>query len=69
MVMFAGPAVLAALAGASQVGWLVLTATLAAFAASFLGARLLPKLTVRGWQRIVGLLLMVVGLGLAAGLL
>lgn len=58
-----------AFASASQLGWLVLGATLSAFAGSFLGARLLPKLTVRGLQIMVGLLVMAVGLGLAAALL
>lgn len=51
-----------------QVGALVATATLAAFAGAWLGSRLLAKVTLAGIQRIVALFLVLVGLGLAAGL-
>jgi uncharacterized membrane protein YfcA len=51
-----------------QVGALVATATLAAFAGAWLGSRLLAKVTLAGIQRIVALFLVLVGLGLTAGL-
>jgi hypothetical protein len=50
-------------------GPLVLAATAAAFLGSFLGARLLKKITYATIQLIVGVLLVVIGLGMAAGLL
>lgn len=53
----------------SQLGWVIVAATVAALAGSVVGARLLPKLTMMGLKLIVGLLLMAVGLGLATGLL
>lgn len=52
----------------SEAGGPILAATLAAFAGSFLGARLLPKVTLAALQRLVGGLLILLGLGLAAGL-
>ncbi len=48
---------------------LVLAATLAAFVGAFIGARLIKKITFRALQLIVGVMLMLVGLGMAAGLL
>jgi len=48
---------------------LVLAATLAAFVGSFMGARLLKKITLDVIQVIVGILLVIVGTGIAAGLL
>ncbi len=48
---------------------LVVAATLAAFVGAFLGARLIKKVTLRIVQLIVGVLLIVVGLGMASGLL
>jgi uncharacterized membrane protein YfcA len=48
---------------------LVLAATVAAFLGAFLGARLIKKVTLRTVQVIVGALLIVVGLGMASGLL
>jgi uncharacterized membrane protein YfcA len=50
-------------------GGLILAATLSAFVGSFLGARLMKKVTLRAVQIIVGSMLMVVGAGLAGGLL
>ena len=50
-------------------GPLVGACSLAAFAGSYLGSRLLPKLTYTAVQRAVAALLLVVGLGLASGLL
>ncbi len=44
-------------------------ATAAAFAGSFLGARLIDKITVRSIQLIVGTLLIVVAIGLGTGLI
>ncbi len=53
-----------------QGGWgLVLAGTLAAFAGSFLGTRLVNKVTMTGIRRIVGVLLLTVGLLLGTGLL
>jgi len=47
---------------------LLLAATLAAFVGSFLGARLVKKVTLETVRRIVGALLLLLGLGIAAGL-
>ena len=55
-------------AGASLPWGLIVVATLAAFAGSLLGRRLLPKVTLAGVHVIVGVLLLVVGVALAAGL-
>jgi uncharacterized membrane protein YfcA len=44
-------------------------ATLAAFLGAWLGKRLLKKVTMAFVQRLVGVMLMLIGLGLAAGLL
>jgi hypothetical protein len=49
-------------------GGLILAATLAAFLGSFIGARLMKKVTLRAVQIIVGGMLIVVGAGLASGL-
>ena len=46
---------------------LLLAATLAAFAGSFLGARFLEKITLRTVRRLVGALLLLLGLGISAG--
>ena len=48
---------------------LLAAATAAAFAGSFIGSRLLGRVTLRTIQVIVGVLLVIVGLGLAAGVL
>ena len=48
---------------------LVVAATLSAFAGAFLGKRLITKVTLRSVQLIVGAMLVVVGLGMMAGLL
>ena len=53
--------------GAGSSG-LIAAATLAAFLGSFLGKRLLRKVTLRAVQVIVGVLLILLGFGLAAGL-
>ncbi len=50
-------------------GGLMLAAILAAFAGSFVGVRLLKKVTLRMIQLVVGVLLIAVGSGIAAGLL
>ena len=50
-------------------GGLILAATLAAFLGSLIGARLMKKVTLRTVQIIVGGMLIVVGAGLASGLL
>jgi uncharacterized membrane protein YfcA len=52
----------------AQMGWLVLAATLAAFAGSFLGARLLKKVTLRAVQFVVAVGLIGIGLAMVAGL-
>lgn len=52
-----------------EVGGLVVAATLAAFLGAFVGARLIHKVTLRGVQVIVGVMLILVGLGLIGGLL
>jgi uncharacterized protein len=52
----------------AQMGGLVLAATLAAFAGSFLGARLLKKVTLRAVQLTVVIGLVGVGQAMVAGL-
>ena len=52
---------------APATGWLVAAATLSAFIGSFVGARLVDTVTLRAIQRLVGGLLLVVALLLAAG--
>jgi hypothetical protein len=53
----------------SGIATLVAAATLSAFLGSFLGARLVNKVTFRTIQLLVGVLLVLVGAGMAAGLL
>ena len=48
---------------------LVAAAIIAAFAGSFIGVRLVKKVTLRTIQIIVGILLIMVGIGLASGLI
>jgi len=52
----------------SEMSWLILTATLAAFLGSFIGTRLIKKVTLRAVQIIVGVMLIAVGVGIAGGL-
>jgi uncharacterized membrane protein YfcA len=52
----------------SEMSWLILTATLVAFVGSFIGTRLMKKVTLRRIQIIVGVMLIVVGAGMASGL-
>lgn len=47
---------------------LLATATAAAFLGTWLATRLLPKVTVRGVQRLVGAMLVALGIALAAGI-
>lgn len=54
-------------AGAETVPVLVLTATATAFAGSFAGARLLPKVTIGFVQKVVGVSIILLGGALAAG--
>ena len=53
----------------SDMAGLISAATLAAFAGAFIGARLMKKVTLRTVQIIVGVMLVTVGLGMAAGLI
>ncbi len=55
-------------AGVKDIWGLVLAATLAAFLGAFIGARLIKKVTLRLLQIIVGIMLMLVGFGMASGL-
>jgi hypothetical protein len=55
-------------AGAIDIWELVLAATLAAFLGAFIGTRLIKKVTLRTLQIIVGLMLILVGIGMATGL-
>jgi uncharacterized protein len=48
---------------------LILAATLAAFVGSFVGSRLIQKITLRTVQIIVGVMLILLGFGLAGGLI
>jgi len=53
-----------------SVDWLAVgVATVFAFAGAFIGARLVKKLTITAVQRIVSVLLVVVGVGLILGIL
>jgi uncharacterized membrane protein YfcA len=47
---------------------LLVVATLAAFAGSFLGARLVRKVTLRGLQKFIGVMLLVLAVAIGAGL-
>ena len=53
---------------APGMGGLILAATLAAFIGSFIGARLMKKVTLRTVQIIVGVMLIAVGAGMASSL-
>ena len=53
---------------APGMGGLILAATFAAFVGSFFGTRLMKKVTLRTVQIIVGVMLIVVGAGMASGL-
>ena len=54
--------------GDSHLTGLVAAATIAAFAGSFIAARLLDKVTIHALQTLVGALLILMGVALAAGL-
>jgi uncharacterized membrane protein YfcA len=54
---------------APGMGGLILAATLAAFLGAFIGSRVMKKVTLRTVQIIVGVMLIIVGAGLASGLL
>ncbi len=59
---------IAAAGGSAELPWnLIGAATVAAFAGSYLGKKLLPKITIDGLQKTIGVLLVVVGVALAAG--
>jgi hypothetical protein len=58
---------LGALANDRRLGALVLVATAAAFLGSYLGARLVPKVTIDAVQTLVGTLVVAFGAGIAAG--
>jgi uncharacterized membrane protein YfcA len=47
---------------------IILAALIATFAGSFVGARLMKKVTLQAVQIIVGVMLIVVGIGMATGL-
>lgn len=53
--------------GIAEVWGLVVAATLAAFLGAFLGAKLIKKITLRTLQVIVGVMLVIVGIGMASG--
>jgi uncharacterized membrane protein YfcA len=56
-------------AGVSDIWGLVLAATLAAFAGAFIGSRLVEKITLKTIQVLVGALLVLIGMGLMAGVI
>lgn len=58
-----------ALADLSETAGMLLTAILSAFAGSFLGSRLVPKVTMRAIQLLVSGLLFAIALALSAGLI
>jgi uncharacterized membrane protein YfcA len=51
-----------------SMGGIIIAAIIAAFAGSFVGARLMKKVTLHAVQVIVGVMLIVVGVGMATGL-
>ncbi len=51
-----------------SMGGIILAAVIAAFVGSFVGTRLMKKVTLQSVQIIVGVMLIVVGIGMAAGL-
>jgi uncharacterized membrane protein YfcA len=51
-----------------SMGGIILAAIIAAFAGSFVGTRLMKKVTLQAVQIIVGVMLIVVGIGMATGL-
>ncbi len=53
----------------SETGRLVIAATIAAFLGAFAGSRLMKKVTFGSVQRIVGIMLAIIGAGMATGLL
>ena len=52
----------------NNTGGLIIAATIAAFLGAFIGTRLMKKITMRTIQLIVGIMLILVGLGMAGGL-
>ena len=48
---------------------LIGAAIIAAFAGSFIGVRLVKKVTLRAIQIIVGVMLVIIGFGMASGLI
>jgi len=54
--------------GVREIGGLVFAATLAAFLGAFIGSRLVKKITLRTLQIIIGVMLILVGFGMASGL-
>lgn len=58
----------AALTGAQGATGLIAAGMIAAFLGSFIGVRLLKKTTMKGVQWIVGVMLLILAIGLAAGL-
>jgi len=55
------------LEGTAEIRGLVIAATCAAFLGAFIGERLIKKITLAALQTIVGLMLIMVGAGMAAG--
>ena len=53
--------------GDSPIAGLIVTATVSAFCGSFLGARFMKKVTPAAVRRLVGALLLLLGLSVAAG--
>lgn len=53
---------------AGGIGWLVVAASGAAFVGAFLGTRLLKKITIQTVQRIIAVMLFVLGAGMISGL-
>ncbi len=53
----------------ADMGWLILAATLSAFAGSLIGRKLLKKMTLRTIQLIVGIMLVILGTALTFGII
>lgn len=57
----------ASVSGVADARGLVIAATLAAFLGAFIGKRLIKKITLKALQTIIGIMLIMVGAGMAAG--
>ena len=69
LAIYGTSGIAALVASSRDIGIWVASATMAAFAGAWLGSRLLAKVTLGSLQKIVAISLMLIGLGLAIGLI